>query len=68
MQLDVLLFAAARDAAGTDSICVEVSNDPTARDVIEAVGRRLPRDLSFAAFVSFGGRLQLRSRRSTGFG
>ena len=42
MQLDVLLFAAARDAAGTDSICVEVSNDPCARDVIQAVGRRLP--------------------------
>ena len=42
MQLEVLLFAAARDAAGADSICVEVSDDPCARDVIEAIGHRLP--------------------------
>ena len=42
MQLEVLLFAAARDAAGSDKICVDVSEPVLARDVIEAVGRKLP--------------------------
>ena len=42
MQIDVLLFAAARDAAGSDSIAVDVTDDARANDVIEAVGRHLP--------------------------
>ncbi len=42
MQLEVLLFAAARDAAGSDSIRVEVSEPAQARDVIDAIGRQLP--------------------------
>lgn len=42
MQLEVLLFAVARDAAGRDAICVEVSEPALARDVIDAIGRELP--------------------------
>ena len=42
MQIEVLLFAAARDAAGSDSIQIDVADDALAEDVIAAVGRRLP--------------------------
>ncbi len=42
MQLEVLLFAAARDAAGNDSVRIDVANDARASDVIEAIGHKLP--------------------------
>ena len=42
MQLEVLLFAAARDAAGSDMIRVDVDEPSQASDVLEAIGRRLP--------------------------
>lgn len=42
MQLEVLLFAAARDAAGHDSIWIEVGEDASAQEVIAAIGDRLP--------------------------
>ena len=42
MQIEVLLFAAARDAAGSDSILIDVRDDPRASDVLEAIGYRLP--------------------------
>ena len=42
MRLEVLLFAAARDAADRDRICVEVGDAARAGDVIEAIGKRLP--------------------------
>jgi molybdopterin converting factor subunit 1 len=42
MQLEVLLFAAARDAAGNDSIRIDVAHDASASDVIEAIGHRVP--------------------------
>ena len=42
MQLEVLLFAAAKEAADESSIVVEVPESPTAADVIAAIGERLP--------------------------
>ena len=42
MQIKIQLFAAARDAAGSDTIAVDVIDDACALDVVEAVGRRLP--------------------------
>lgn len=42
MQVEVLLFAAARDAAGCDSILVDVRDHPRASDVLEAIGQQLP--------------------------
>ena len=42
MQIEVLLFAAARDAAGSDSIQVDVEEDALAEDVMAAIGRQLP--------------------------
>jgi molybdopterin converting factor subunit 1 len=42
MQIEVLLFAAARDAAGSDAIQVDVADHAQAKDVIAAVGRHLP--------------------------
>jgi len=42
MQIEVLLFAAARDAAGSESIRVDVDDDARAGDVIEAIGLQLP--------------------------
>ena len=42
MQLDVLLFAAAREAAESDSIRVNVDEPARAGDVIDAIGRELP--------------------------
>ena len=42
MQLEVLLFAAAKEAAGESSIVVDVPKPPTAADVIAAIGERLP--------------------------
>ena len=42
MQVEVLLFAAAKDAAGRESIRIDVNDDARARDVIAALGLRLP--------------------------
>ena len=42
MQLEVLLFAGAREAAGCDTIRVDVSEPAVAGDVINAIGRKLP--------------------------
>jgi molybdopterin converting factor subunit 1 len=42
MQIEVLLFAAARDAAGSDAIQIDVDDDAQASDVIAAVGQHLP--------------------------
>lgn len=42
MQIEVLLFAAARDAAGNESIRIEVADDARAGDVIEAIGAAIP--------------------------
>lgn len=42
MQIEVLLFAAARQAAGSDAIEIDVDEGAQASDVLSAVGRRLP--------------------------
>ncbi len=42
MQLEVLLFAAAREAANSDSIQISVDAPARAGDVIDAIGRELP--------------------------
>jgi molybdopterin converting factor small subunit len=42
MQLEVLLFAAAREAADSDSIRISVDAPARAADVIDAIGRELP--------------------------
>jgi sulfur-carrier protein len=46
MQIEVLLFAAARDAAGTDSITLDVADDAQASDVIDAIGQLVPHVVS----------------------
>lgn len=43
MQLEVLLFAAARDAAGSDKIRLELPDRAKASDVMEAIGQQLPK-------------------------
>ncbi len=42
MQIEVLMFAAAREAAGSDKIQLEVVDGATAGDVMRAIGHRLP--------------------------
>ena len=42
MQLTVFLFAAARDAARSDSVQVDVAKDARAADVLAAIGHKLP--------------------------
>ena len=42
MQLEILLFAAARDAAQSDSIQIDVDDAASAGDVMAELGRRLP--------------------------
>jgi molybdopterin converting factor subunit 1 len=42
MKIEVLLFAAARDAAGSNSIQIDVADDARAGDVIEELSRCLP--------------------------
>ncbi len=42
MHIEVLLFAAARDAAHDDSIVIEVDDNAIAGDVIAELGRKLP--------------------------
>ena len=42
MQINVLLFAAARDAAGSGSLQLEVPDQACAADVLAAIGSQLP--------------------------
>lgn len=42
MQVNILLFAAAREAAGCDQITVEVSENCSASEVLAAVGAQIP--------------------------
>lgn len=42
MQIEVLMFAAAREAAGTEKINIEVADGACAADVMDAIGQRLP--------------------------
>ena len=42
MQIDVLLFAAAREAAGTKSIQIDVPQDACAADVLRVLGETIP--------------------------
>lgn len=42
MQVNVLLFAAASEAAKSDSICVELAQDASAGDLLAEIGRQLP--------------------------
>ncbi|WP_372718703.1 MoaD/ThiS family protein [Novipirellula sp.] len=42
MQREILLFAAIRDAADTDSLLIDVANDATAADVLREVAQRVP--------------------------
>ncbi|WP_040763443.1 MoaD/ThiS family protein [Novipirellula maiorica] len=42
MQREILLFAAIRDAAGTDSIVMELTSDATAADVLGELAQRVP--------------------------
>ena len=42
MQINVLLFAAAREAAKRDSIQIEVDQDASAADVLSELGRQIP--------------------------
>ena len=42
MQIEILMFAAARQAAGSERIRVEVDSDATAGDVIDAIGQGWP--------------------------
>ncbi|MCG8649747.1 MAG: MoaD/ThiS family protein [Pirellulales bacterium] len=42
MQINVLLFAATRDAAGSDTLQLEVADDARAGDVLDAIARQLP--------------------------
>ena len=42
MQIEVLLFAAAKEAARSDSVQVDVAADACAADVIQAIGVALP--------------------------
>jgi molybdopterin converting factor subunit 1 len=42
MQVEILLFAAVRDAAGSDSIAVEVAGNACAGDILAALADRLP--------------------------
>ncbi|MGI9470414.1 MAG: MoaD/ThiS family protein [Rubripirellula sp.] len=42
MDIEVLLFAAARESAGCDTICLEVPDQPVATDVLHALEQKLP--------------------------
>jgi molybdopterin converting factor small subunit len=42
MQIEVLMFAAARDAADSERINVEVADGASAADLMDAIGQRLP--------------------------
>ena len=42
MQIQVLMFAAAREAAQSDSLGIEVSDDACAKDVLNSIAVALP--------------------------
>ena len=42
MEVEILMFAAAREAAGRESIEVDVAVNATAGEVIQAIGSQLP--------------------------
>jgi molybdopterin converting factor subunit 1 len=42
MQVNVLLFAAAKEAAQSESITISVANQPTAADLLSAIGSEVP--------------------------
>lgn len=42
MQINVLLFAAAKEAAQTDSITLTVADQVTAAEILAAIGSQLP--------------------------
>lgn len=42
MQLDILLFAAAKDAAGSETIQLDVPERVSASDVLAAIGDQIP--------------------------
>lgn len=42
MQINVLLFAAAREAAKNDSIQIEIADNACAADVLHELGQQLP--------------------------
>ena len=42
MQIPVLLFAAAKQAAKSEAITVDVPEDPRAADVLQAIGDQVP--------------------------
>ncbi len=42
MRLQVTLFAAARQLAGTESVSLQVSPESRAADVLDALGRQIP--------------------------
>jgi molybdopterin converting factor small subunit len=42
MQIQVLMFAAAREAAQSDSLCLEVTDGACAKDVLDAIATNLP--------------------------
>lgn len=42
MRIEVLLFAAVRDAAGTHKLAIDLKEGACASDVIASVGRELP--------------------------
>ncbi len=42
MQLDVLLFAAAKEAAQSESVSIEVSEPARAADVLAALSQQIP--------------------------
>ena len=42
MRIEVLLFAAVRDAAGSETLTIDFAEPPSAADVIRSVGQTLP--------------------------
>ena len=60
MRIEVLLFAAIRDAAGSETLAIEVDDDACALDVIESVGRALPSVAPLMPCVPRCDRLMLR--------
>ena len=42
MRIKVLMFAAAKEAAGSDALWVEVDESAQAADVVRAIGRAVP--------------------------
>ena len=49
MQREILLFAAIRDAAETDSVIIDMPSDATADDVLREIAERVPSTQSLLA-------------------